>query len=208
MTLWSGKVQVRLAVGLGALVLILGGLGLAALLRGGPSRDVSYKAQTHKSVESESVPIGTGVGERAPDFVLTDLRGRTIRLSELRGWPTVLFFSAAWCLSCAPQSQELAKFQTEYPDRLKVIWIDVNPGRDTPEDLRRYMQQYGHEAFFVALDTSDNEVARLYRVRALGQTYLLDERGIIVQAGVGAVFSPEFRRALQELIQQGPTSTE
>ncbi len=200
--------RLALGLGLGALMLILGVLGLTVLLGGGLSGEVGQRVQPMAQGELGAIPIGTGVGERAPDFALTDLQGRTIRLSELRGWPTILFFSAAWCLSCAPQSRELAKLQAEYRDRLKVVWIDVNPGRDTPEDLRRYMQEYGHEAFLVALDTPDNEVARRYRVRALGQTYLLNEQGVIVQAGVGAVFSPAFRRALQDLLRQGPASTE
>lgn len=39
---------------------------------------------------------GKGIGQQAPDFVLTDLQGKTHRLSEQLGHPVVLAYFATW----------------------------------------------------------------------------------------------------------------
>ncbi len=195
----KGRIALGLGLGLGAALLAIGALGTALIFQGSGT-------DGPKAWADASVPVGTEVGRRAPDFALADVDGNPIRLEELRGRPTVVYFSAAWCTSCIPQTKELAKLKAEYRDRLNVVWIDVNPGRDTVEDLRAYMVQYGHEDFLVAFDTLSNEVARRYRVRALGETYLLDEQGIIVQSGVGIVFSERFRQTLQDLARRTSSS--
>lgn len=206
----KGRGRLVLGLGLGAALLALGALGAAWVLQGGGT-DATPRAQaqasTETSVDPDEIEIetGTGIGQRAPDFVLADLDGNPLRLEDLLGRPTILYFSAAWCTSCIPQTRELAKLKAEYGDRVHVVWIDVNPGRDTAEDLREYLDKYGHEGFLAAFDTLTGEVARRYRVRALGQTYLLDARGIVVQSGVGLVFSEGFRRALQDLALRAST---
>ena len=201
------KPTVVIALGLGAALLVIGALGLATIFKDnstdGPAVE---RSQPEARADLASVPIGLRIGQRAPEFTLADLSGETVRLSKLRGRPTVVYFSAAWCTSCVPQTKELAKLKAEYRDRMNVVWIDVNPGQDTAEDLREYMAKYGHEDFIAAFDTLSSEVSRTYQVRALGETYLLDERGIIVQTGVGVVFSERFRQALQDLVPQSSSA--
>lgn len=191
--------SLSLSLGLGAALLAIGALGVGLIFSGDGMDGSGARADA-------SVPVGTGIGQRAPDFTLAGVDGSPIYLEQLRGRPTVVYFSAAWCTSCIPQTKELAKLQAKYRDRVNVVWIDVNPGRDTVEDLQAYMAQYGHEDFLVAFDTLSNEVARRYRVRALGETYLLDKRGIIVQSGVGIVFSERFRQTLQDLVLRASSS--
>jgi peroxiredoxin len=197
---------VAIALGLGAALLVIGALGLTIFKGNSTDGPAVERSQPEARADLASIPVGTGIGQRAPEFTLADLSGETVRLSGLRGRPTVVYFSAAWCTSCVPQTKELAKLQAEYRDRMNVVWIDVNPGQDTVEDLREYMTKYGHEDFIAAFDTLSSEVSRTYQVKALGETYLLDEQGIIVQSGVGVVFSERFRRALQDLVAQASSA--
>ncbi len=200
------KPMVVIALGSGAALLVIGALGLMIFKDNSTDGPAVERSQPEARADLASIPVGLRVGQRAPEFTLADLNGETVRLSDLRGRPTVVYFSAAWCTSCVPQTKELAKLKAEYRDRMNVVWIDVNPGQDTAEDLREYMAKYGHEDFIAAFDTLSSEVSRTYQVRALGETYLLDERGIIVQTGVGAALSERFRQALQDLVPQASSA--
>ena len=51
------------------------------------------------------------VGSPAPDFVLNNLQGEPVRLSELRGQPVLLNFWATWCGPCR---QEMPTIQARY----------------------------------------------------------------------------------------------
>lgn len=162
-----------------------------------PPTSTSRQAQATTSVDNrKAVPIGTGVSDQAPDFALTDIDGNKIALSDLRGRPVVLYFSAAWCLPCAPETQELAKRKARY-GALKIVWISVDPNTDSPESLRKHRRQYARDDFIYALDTIG--LARLYRVVSLGDLYLLDAQGRIVFKGTRPVGTKPFEEALKQL---------
>lgn len=144
-------------------------------------------------------PVGTDVGERAPDFTLTDIDGNSFSLSELRGRPVVLYFSASWCLPCAPETQELAKRKARY-SALEIVWISVDPKSDSPETLRAHRRRYGRDDFIYALDTAG--VTQLYRVVSLGDLYLVDAQGRIVFKGARPVGTKPFEEALARVISQ------
>lgn len=149
--------------------------------------------------DSAKLPIGTDVGDQAPDFSLTDIDGNQITLRDLRGRPVVLYFSATWCLPCVPETQELAKRKARFGN-VEVIWISVDPNTDSPEALRAHRRKYARDDFIYARDT--NGVARLYRVVSLGDLYLLDAQGRIIFKGTRPVGTKLFEEALKRVGQQ------
>lgn len=147
--------------------------------------------------EAKPSPVGTDVGNQAPDFALTDVDGNRFSLRDLRGRPVVLYFSAAWCLPCVPETQELAKRKAQYPN-LEVVWISVDPNTDSPETLRVHRRKYARDDFIYVLDTEG--VAKLYRVVSLGDLYLLDAQGRIIFKGTRPVGKKPFEEALKKLV--------
>lgn len=83
----------------------------------------------------------------APDFVLTDHAGRRTRLSEHRGHPVVLFFGYTHCPDLCPLTLErLQRMRSELGARgeaLRILLISVDPARDTPERMARYVRNFG-----------------------------------------------------------------
>ena len=67
------------------------------------------------------------IGELVPDFGLPTLDGGTARLSDFRGRPVLLFFTATWCPYCGAEAPYLEQeIWQRYRDRdLQVICIDV-----------------------------------------------------------------------------------
>jgi len=151
--------------------------------------------------KSGNVPVGTKPGERAPDFTLMDVDGNRFQLSDLRGKPVIVYFSAAWCIPCIPETQELARLKARYGD-LEVVWIGVDPASDSRQSLREHRRKYAREDFIYALDTPSNEVARKYGVYALGTLYLLDSQGLIAFKGIRPVGKKDFEQALEQVVNE------
>jgi protein SCO1/2 len=81
----------------------------------------------------------------APDFTLTDQAGRPFRLSALRGVPVVLFFGYTHCPDTCPAT--LAKLaqavrSSDAPRDVRVALITVDPARDSPTVLGRYLHVF------------------------------------------------------------------
>lgn len=76
------------------------------------------------------------------DFVLQSWQG-PVRLAQLRGKLVVIFFGYTWCPDVCPTNLALigsalgALSATEL-ERVQVLFVSVDPARDTPDRLRDY----------------------------------------------------------------------
>lgn len=83
-----------------------------------------------------------------PDFSLVDHAGRTFGPDHLRGRWTFLFFGFVNCPDVCPTTlATLAAARTSLADlpvsqQPAVILVSVDPGRDTPEVLARYVTHF------------------------------------------------------------------
>jgi protein SCO1/2 len=90
----------------------------------------------------------------APDFALMTQTGQTLRLSDLRGKVLLVSFIFTTCNGTCPATthrmsqmqQELLKHGLCKDDRVRFLSITLDPVRDTPEVLSRYMQLYDIDA--------------------------------------------------------------
>lgn len=104
--------------------------------------------------------------------------GTVFDLSEQRGNVVVLYFMAAWCLTCVPEAQALAELHRGYADKgLRILVLDVDQ-RETEGQLARFRKRAGNGQHLWAMDRA-YQVARPYRVRALDSTIFIDREGKI-----------------------------
>ncbi|MCB0197393.1 MAG: SCO family protein, partial [Anaerolineae bacterium] len=87
-----------------------------------------------------------------PDFELMSDEGQPYQFSDTAGEITLVYFGYTFCpdvcpLTMADVKQALAELETE--DEINVLFISVDPERDTPEILSRYLDAFGSE--FVGL---------------------------------------------------------
>lgn len=127
---------------------------------------------------------GCGGGDRAPEFKATDITGaefgkqlalrdhndRRVTLDTLRGKVVVLFFGYTHCPDVCPTTlsdlaQALALMEPEQAARVQVLFVTVDPERDTPDILREYVP-YFHPTFLGLYGTPAEveTVAREFRV--------------------------------------------
>jgi protein SCO1 len=99
--------------------------------------------------------------EFGTDFQLTDDTGKVRKLSEFRGKVVTVFFGYTHCPDACPTTlSELAAITKRLGDdgnRLQVLFVTVDPERDTPDVLRGYVPAFNPS--FVGL-YSDAETTR------------------------------------------------
>jgi peroxiredoxin len=125
-----------------------------------------------------------GAADRAPDLVVQTLDGQTFRLSDHRGQPVLLFFTASWCASCIPEIGNLNRLYELYRDRgLQVVVVSIDPS-DTPADFQRFKQIAKGGDYVWALDRG-GQAALAYQVKMLETKVLVGRDGRIVARHVG-----------------------
>jgi len=102
-------------------------------------------------------------------FALTDGDGQTVRAGKFRGKVTLLYFGYTHCPDVCPTTlAKLAKAVATLgagADRVRVLFVSVDPQRDRPATLRSYTGYFGPR--FVGLTGGDKELRALtkrYRV--------------------------------------------
>jgi len=154
------------------------------------------------------------------DFALTDHNGQRRTLADFKGKVVTVFFGFTHCPDVCPTTLgEMAVVMKELgkdADRLQVLFVTVDPERDTAEVLKRYVPAF-HPAF-LGLSGSAEDVARTakefkifyqkqnlpnggYTMDHSAGTYILDAEGrlrLFAQYGIGA---PALLQDIRQLLK-------
>lgn len=91
-------------------------------------------------------PAVTAASDIGGPFRLVDQDGETITDEAVRGRPFVVFFGFTHCPDICPaklyELSEVLKAMGDDGDRLPVLFVSVDPERDTPEVLKRYLSSF------------------------------------------------------------------
>lgn len=99
------------------------------------------------------------------DFTLTDTQGNTRHGEDFRGRITLLFTGFTHCPDVCPTT--LAQLATVLQgieasqERIQVLFVSLDPGRDTPEALEQYVRRFG--PWFVGLTGTEAQLQELTR---------------------------------------------
>lgn len=95
----------------------------------------------------------------APDFTLTGAGGRQVSLADFAGEVVLLYFGYTYCPDVCPLTlSDLRRVQEEIGDEgLQVLFISVDPRRDTPDVAHAYAS--GFHPAFAGLSGTPEEIA-------------------------------------------------
>jgi thiol-disulfide isomerase/thioredoxin len=116
------------------------------------------------------------VGLPAPDFVLNDLAGKPVRLSDLKGKVVLIEFWTTWCPPCKMAIPELNALQRKYMDREFVI-LSISTDEDI-STVRSYVEE-NDVRFPVLFD--DKNVNVSYRIYTIPTVVVVDENGLVLK---------------------------
>jgi thiol-disulfide isomerase/thioredoxin len=157
-------------------------LGITFFLIIGGGAYLLYDVLHVPSSPTELVP-GDHVGQLAPEFVLPDLTGQNVSLSEFRGRLVILDFWASWCVPCRAFMPELHNLYDRYRDH-GVVFVGVSLDR-SEDAAKTYLAANGYEkliALWGSFRQAQNVAAR-YGVVGIPHTYIIDRDGIIRYSG-------------------------
>ncbi|WP_050476443.1 SCO family protein [Herbaspirillum rhizosphaerae] len=147
--------------------------------------------------------------EYAKDFALTDHNGKPRTLADFKGKAVVMFFGYTQCPDVCPTTMaEMANVMKELgpqADKVQVLFVTVDPARDTPQILsqyvpafdKRFLGLYGDEAatakvakeFKVFYQKVPGKTPGSYTMDHTAGSYVFDPQGhirLFVKHGQGA----------------------
>jgi protein SCO1/2 len=107
---------------------------------------------------------GQWIGKDAADFTLTDQTGAPMKLSSLRGDVVLLTFGFTHCPNICPTTlANLAQITRNLPaadqQRVRVLFVTVDPARDRPPEMKDYVGFYSKS--FTGLTGSADDIAKV-----------------------------------------------
>jgi peroxiredoxin len=129
-----------------------------------------------------SMAGGPVIGERPPEFELTDLEGRSHRLSEYQGRPVLLTFHSVRCPISRAYTERLRALAGDFSSTQALEMLAINASADeSDEEVRRRMREAGLP--FPVLRDRRGLLADAYGVARTPHVFLLDERGYLRYQG-------------------------
>ena len=177
-------------------------------------------AKTEKTASAVSAPVAPASGavsssglngtdmskeDIGGDFTLTDGNGKPFKLSDLKGKAVILSFGYTHCPDVCPTElltyNDVLKQLGPQAKDVKVVFVSVDPERDTPEVIGKYTKQFNPD--FIGLTVTGDQslpvIKQQYRIvsakegQESDKIYLVDHTAgayLINPKGEVAVFSP------------------
>jgi hypothetical protein len=130
-----------------------------------------------------------GLGQTAPDMVLSDVQGKPVRLSDYRGRHVVLEWTNPGCPFVRKhyRSGNMQALQAEARGR-GVVWLTVNSTADgsadylSPQQMTRWLAEQKAAPSASLMDES-GELGRAMGARNSLHFFILNPRGELIYAG-------------------------
>jgi protein SCO1/2 len=110
----------------------------------------------------------TGQALVGGDFQMTDQNGQPVDQSLLNGKWSLVFFGFTYCPDFCPTTlAELAAVQQRLGERaedLQIVFVSVDPERDTPQLLKDYLSSDGFPQGVIGLTGTPEQVAQTAKV--------------------------------------------
>ena len=117
------------------------------------------KVLTSKGQGDPTVLLDAGIvllpqSRSLPELSLTNQDGQTVAVDQLKDQWSLLFFGYTFCPDICPATlAQLRQLQGQLPPetlaKLRIVLVTVDPNRDTPEQLKKYLDYF--DAGFIGL---------------------------------------------------------
>jgi peroxiredoxin len=151
--------------------------------------------------------VFNGQGKAAPDFSLTTLDGKTVRLSDFRGKAVLLNFWATWCEPCKIEMPWFVDLQRQYAAQgLQIVGVAMDDA--DPEDIAKFAKKMGIDyPILVGKDSDRDAVASSYGgVQFLPETFYIDREGKVVDKAFGLKGRSEIEDNIKKALAEEPAA--
>lgn len=110
--------------------------------------------------------------------------------------PTLMYFMASWCPSCASEEQVFKQIHKNYGNNIHLMTVDVDPKNDTKKNLSIFQQQFGGN--WTHIIDKNYKLASKYKVKQLEEVFLINSNQKIVLHAIDPSFN-QLKQALEKL---------
>lgn len=122
------------------------------------------------------------IGSAAPDFVMNDMNGKPVKLSDYKGKYVLLDFWASWCVPCRKENPYVKVAYEKFKDRnFVIIGVSVDEdGSKWKQAIEKDQLPWKH----ISDLQKTNKVAELYGVQPIPDNFLINPDGKIIERGL------------------------
>lgn len=158
--------------------------------------DAARVPAVSQQIPGAAMPVdGTA---QAPDFVVPDLKGDSLRLADFEGKTLLVNFWATWCGPCIAEIPDLIALQEELgEEQFAVIGLSMDL---IEKDIVQEFVESMEITYPIGID--EGQVAEAFGgVYSLPTTFVIDKQGFIKQRTIGIFPTEAFKPHLISLIE-------
>jgi len=127
----------------------------------------------------------------AADFTLTDMGGKTWKLSDLKGKVVVVNFWATWCPPCRKEMPDLEAIYQKYKDQGLVI-LGISDEED--DVVKKFMGEHSY-TYPILLD--HGSAHKTYQIEGIPKNFVYDREGKMVAQSIDMRTMGQFMEMLK-----------
>jgi thiol-disulfide isomerase/thioredoxin len=127
---------------------------------------------------------GNRVGQHAPEIVVENLAGKTLKVSSYRGQVLLLDVWASWCIPCKQELPVLDDIATRLQSKgVQVLAVSIDQER---ENVTKFLS-IRNDWFLTIAHDPKGEIADRLQPDKMPTSYIIDRAGIIRYVNLGFV---------------------
>jgi thiol-disulfide isomerase/thioredoxin len=153
---------------------------------------------TQTSERTDDIPIGTSIGELAPDIAGNSLDGEELSLSEFRGDLILVNVFASWCGPCRAETPHLVEvFGDAGLEGIKFIGLNLS---ESSEAVSIFKDEFNIN--FPILLNQDGRLTEVFQPIGLPTSWFIGADGVVRYVFVGPM-TKEMLTGILEDIEAG-----